>query len=58
MTITVTLNEEEIGRAIQVYLREQGYEVQGQPQLVHHAADSRDPRESSYFQARVEVKQK
>lgn len=33
MTVTVTLDEEDIRRAIQAWLREKGYEVQGPPRL-------------------------
>lgn len=56
MTVIVKLDEEEIQRAIQMYLREQGYEVKGPPQLIHQAHGAQGGGET--FEARAEVAHK
>jgi hypothetical protein len=53
MTILVKLDEEEIRRAIQAYLLEQGFKVLGPPQLIHNPSGAPGGGES--FEARAEV---
>lgn len=53
MKISFTLSETDIKQAILVYVRNQkGIDVKS-VHLSYYAADSRDPRETSYFSATV-----